>query len=234
MISNLPSFVCTASLILLYINILGLLFMSKSLISTTEWELPSSSILSQYYELRSRLFHSANYSCTFTQNKVVLVQQFTLSYSEFVFVSLVALLGGVYLIIKIIRYVATLFRELGLINVREKADCPICMEDLQTSRESTLWLSCLHAIHHKCYLELSKTSLKCPVCSKSFVEKSNLVDFNERIDAEIAATPMPEEYANMMVKILCNDCNNESEVKFHIFGLKCLSGECGSYNTRRI
>jgi RING finger/CHY zinc finger protein 1 len=112
--------------------------------------------------------------------------------------------------------------------------CPICMEDLQTSRESTLWLSCLHAIHHKCYLELSKTSLKCPVCSKSFVEKSNLVDFNERIDAEIAATPMPEEYANMMVKILCNDCNNESEVKFHIFGLKCLSGECGSYNTRRI
>ena len=165
MISNLPSFVCTASLILLYINILGLLFMSKSLISTTEWELPSSSILSQYYELRSRLFHSANYSCTFTQNKVVLVQQFTLSYSEFVFVSLVALLGGVYLIIKIIRYVATLFRELGLINFREKADCPICMEDMRRMIRVTS-LPCGHCFCKRC-LQLWVDKFRydtCPMC----------------------------------------------------------------------
>ena len=43
---------------------------------------------------------------------------------------------------------------------------------------------------------------------------------NARIDAEIASTPMPAEYADKMVTILCNDCNEESTVKFHIFGHK--------------
>jgi RING finger/CHY zinc finger protein 1 len=41
-----------------------------------------------------------------------------------------------------------------------------------------------------------------------------------------------------MVKVLCNDCHEESTVKFHIFGHKCASEKdgvvCGSYNTRRI
>ena len=42
----------------------------------------------------------------------------------------------------------------------------------------------------------------------------------------------PEEYQNWSVKILCSDCHNESNVNFHIIGLKCQS--CAGYNTRRI
>jgi hypothetical protein len=36
------------------------------------------------------------------------------------------------------------------------------------------------------------------------------------------------------VKILCNDCHEESECKFHIVGLKCGHEGCGSYNTRQV
>ena len=203
MINNLPSFVCTASLILLYINILGLLFMSKSLISTTEWELPSSSILTQYYELRSRLFHSANYSCTFTQNKVVLVQQFTLTYSEFVFVSLVALLGGVYLIIKIIRYISTLFRELGIINVKEKSDCPICMENMRRFIRVTS-LPCGHSFCKRC-LQLWVEKFRydtCPMCrgpvdkSRDSAQYLHAIDVVQIIYTAVIHELSDEEYDN--------------------------------------
>jgi len=33
------------------------------------------------------------------------------------------------------------------------------------------------------------------------------------------------------VRILCNDCGETSEVRFHTVALKCLS--CKSYNTRK-
>jgi len=49
---------------------------------------------------------------------------------------------------------------------------------------------------------------------------------------QVAATPMPPEYANMRVGILCNDCHAKGEVAFHIVGLKC--GDCGGYNTRQV
>ena len=42
---------------------------------------------------------------------------------------------------------------------------------------------------------------------------------------------MPPEYRDMVVTILCNDCNKRSTARFHVVGHKC--GECGSYNTRR-
>ena len=36
----------------------------------------------------------------------------------------------------------------------------------------------------------------------------------------------------LQVSILCNDCNNTSNVRYHILGHKC--SHCNSYNTRRI
>ena len=117
-------------------------------------------------------------------------------------------------------------------------NCPVCMEDMWSSRETCFMMRCKHYIHTDCFNALSKTTVKCPLCSESFVEKEGLVGMNASIDAEIALTPMPEEYANVMVKVLCNDCHEESTVKFHIFGHKCASEKdgvvCGSYNTRRI
>ena len=71
--------------------------------------------------------------------------------------------------------------------------------------------------------------LSCQICMKSY---ANLDTLWQRIDDEIAVTPMPEVYRNWKVAILCNDCNRPSQVLFHVLGLRCQF--CRSYNTRRI
>jgi len=38
----------------------------------------------------------------------------------------------------------------------------------------------------------------------------------------------------MWLRILCGDCGAESDVRFHVVGLKCGSASCGGYNTRKI
>ena len=70
----------------------------------------------------------------------------------------------------------------------------------------------------------------CPVCSVSILDMSATWAAMREV---IALTPMPEEY-RMTVKILCNDCNRESETDFHIDGLECRNAACGSFNTRRV
>ena len=71
--------------------------------------------------------------------------------------------------------------------------------------------------------------MSCPICMKSYDDMSSVW---RHMEAEIAVTPMPQEYANWQVDVLCNDCNKPSNVQFHILGLKC--SQCRSYNTRRI
>lgn len=71
--------------------------------------------------------------------------------------------------------------------------------------------------------------MSCPICMKSY-ENMTLVWQNR--DEDIAVTPMPPEYANWKVDVLCNDCNKHSKVQFHVMGLKC--SHCRSFNTRRI
>mmetsp|Transcript_88057 Transcript_88057/g.121455 ORF Transcript_88057/g.121455 Transcript_88057/m.121455 type:complete len:86 (-) Transcript_88057:44-301(-) len=56
--------------------------------------------------------------------------------------------------------------------------------------------------------------------------------YEASIDAQIAAMPMPQEYANVTMQIQCNDCQAKSTVKFHIMGGKC--DQCRSYNTSRL
>jgi len=53
------------------------------------------------------------------------------------------------------------------------------------------------------------------------------------LDNEVNITPMPKEYDNFFVDILCKDCHQESTLKFHVVGLKCQNRECGGYNTTR-
>ena len=50
--------------------------------------------------------------------------------------------------------------------------------------------------------------------------------------AEKERTEMPDEYKNVMVKIACNDCTENSATEFHVVGLECK--RCGSFNTQRI
>ena len=54
----------------------------------------------------------------------------------------------------------------------------------------------------------------------------------DMLDIEINNTPLPDEYKDKDVEILCNDCEQKSTVKFHFYGLKCKS--CCSYNTTQI
>jgi|688.fasta_scaffold2739043_1 ribosomal protein S27E len=49
------------------------------------------------------------------------------------------------------------------------------------------------------------------------------------MDDQIAQTPMPFDYRNTYMSVLCNDCLEKSIVKFHIMGGKCQN--CRSYNT---
>ncbi|XP_026664536.1 E3 ubiquitin-protein ligase MIEL1 isoform X1 [Phoenix dactylifera] len=108
-----------------------------------------------------------------------------------------------------------------------RSHCPICYEYLFDSLKETRVLNCGHTIHRECFEEmLEHAQYSCPICSKSVCDMSK---YWKKLDEEIAATIMPEDY-RYKVWILCNDCNEASEVFFHIIGRKC--SHCGSYNTR--
>ncbi|CAB4011791.1 RING finger and CHY zinc finger domain-containing 1 [Paramuricea clavata] len=108
-------------------------------------------------------------------------------------------------------------------------NCAICLEDLHTSTIAAHVPKCGHLIHSTCYSDLLQSGgYTCPTCNESLVDMSSTWS---KLDSTIAQTPMPPEYANMDVRVLCCDCHKYSMVKFHIIALKC--GECGSYNTCR-
>ncbi|XP_072975424.1 E3 ubiquitin-protein ligase MIEL1 [Typha angustifolia] len=107
--------------------------------------------------------------------------------------------------------------------------CPICYEYLFDSLKETRVLQCGHTIHGECLNEmLEHAQYSCPICSKSVCD---MTKYWRKLDEEIAATIMPEDY-RYKVWILCNDCNEVSEVLFHILGHKC--SHCRSYNSRTI
>lgn len=109
-------------------------------------------------------------------------------------------------------------------------NCPVCFEFLFDTMKDITVLPCGHTMHVDCVKEMElRNRFSCPVCSKSICDLSNLW---EKLDQEIASTPMPEWYMHKMVWILCNDCGAKSEVNFHILAHKCL--RCNSYNTRQI
>ena len=90
-------------------------------------------------------------------------------------------------------------------------------------------MRCGHTIHEHCFQQLfAHHQCACPTCSKSVCDMSAV--WAQR-DADVAATPMPPEYAAVAVPMLCNDCGARGDVPFHVLGLKCQL--CGSYNTRR-
>lgn len=108
-------------------------------------------------------------------------------------------------------------------------NCPICFEYLFDTPRDTTVLRCGHTIHLDCVKDMGRHfQYSCPVCLKSYCDMSLVW---ERLDEEIAATPMPQIYQNKMVWILCNDCGETSEVNFHILANKCSN--CKSYNTRQ-
>eukprot|EP00501_MAST-03F_sp_TOSAG23-6_P001924 GSMAST32.ASY1.ANO1.2004.1 assembled CDS len=103
------------------------------------------------------------------------------------------------------------------------SNCPICMDELFYSRKEVASMRCGHGIHKDCLEKLLETTYKCPLCSKSLVQDKYLSDYFTRLDQEILRTPMPVEYRDKMVEVLCYDCNRKSMTQWHVVGLKCMA-----------
>uniref|UniRef100_A0A093UXX4 Putative RING finger protein C2F3.16 n=1 Tax=Talaromyces marneffei PM1 TaxID=1077442 RepID=A0A093UXX4_TALMA len=110
-----------------------------------------------------------------------------------------------------------------------QCDCPICGEYMFTSPDTVVFMRCGHSIHQKCYDEFSKTSYRCPICSKSIM---NLEARFRNLDRTIESQPMPIEFEDTRAMIYCNDCGAKSNVPYHWLGLKC--DLCESYNTAQL
>ncbi|KAG9459793.1 hypothetical protein H6P81_004301 [Aristolochia fimbriata] len=108
--------------------------------------------------------------------------------------------------------------------------CPICYEYLFDSLKGTRVMRCGHTMHDECFLEMaSRDKYTCPICYKSVIDMTAAW---KMLEQEVEATRMPEDYRYRKVWILCNDCNDTTEVYYHIIGQKC--GHCNSFNTRTI
>ncbi|XP_015776266.1 PREDICTED: RING finger and CHY zinc finger domain-containing protein 1-like [Acropora digitifera] len=92
-----------------------------------------------------------------------------------------------------------------------RSDCPICYEDIHTSRIPAHVPPCGHLLHR---YSLSN-------CQLSIITNC----YNTDLSGGILCRDCHK------LQILCRDCHKESRVRFHVVGLKCM--ECGSYNTSR-
>ncbi|CAG8885753.1 unnamed protein product [Penicillium egyptiacum] len=110
-----------------------------------------------------------------------------------------------------------------------QCDCPICGDYMFTSPEKIVVMRCGHSIHHKCLSEYSKSSFRCPLCSKTI---TNMESTFRNLDRTIESQPMPEEFKDTKGLIYCNDCGSKSVVKYHWLGLRC--DLCESYNTAQL
>ncbi|XP_074036673.1 ring finger and CHY zinc finger domain containing 1 isoform X2 [Leptinotarsa decemlineata] len=109
------------------------------------------------------------------------------------------------------------------------ANCPVCLEDIHTSRIPCHIPPCGHLLHRNCFDQMISAGLfACPICQTSLMNMEKMWKY---WDIEVENTPMPVEYRSYYVPILCRDCHKESTAKFHVVGCKCKY--CGSYNTCR-
>ena len=85
------------------------------------------------------------------------------------------------------------------IKQRLKQGCPICLEDMQNSRNPSQQMRCGHSMHSSCLNDYLKTNMACPLCKKSLVDMTAYEAF---YDAEFASYPMPLEYQDLVANLL--------------------------------
>nr|XP_022912292.1 RING finger and CHY zinc finger domain-containing protein 1-like [Onthophagus taurus] len=91
-----------------------------------------------------------------------------------------------------------------------RANCPVCLEDIHTSRIPCHIPACGHLLHRTCFEQLLKAGhYACPICQTSVMDMTELWKF---LDDEVAHTPMPQEYRNYMAAILCKDCHTVKNI----------------------
>jgi RING finger/CHY zinc finger protein 1 len=108
-------------------------------------------------------------------------------------------------------------------------NCPICFDDMNNSIITSVPMECGHMIHTTCYAIYARTNYKCPLCCKTMFK---ILELAQIIKLKIQETPMPEEYKDIKVNILCNDCGKTSNVGWHVVAMFCP--ECDSFNTKQI
>lgn len=121
------------------------------------------------------------------------------------------------------------------INGALQNNCPICLEDMFSSRRPVVVLKCGHNIHAHCQRVMNQMdllqSIRCPTCSKTIAEDPS--EIWKELESHIEKHPMPEELRGVNVTIHCNDCNLKSaEVALNLIAMKCSN--CSSYNTNRV
>jgi len=106
------------------------------------------------------------------------------------------------------------------------AVCPICFEELFSSRKPWQQTPCGHRGHSHCIATARQKGLfQCPICKKSLF-KMDWDEYQRQIDEH----PMPEEYNEKTATIFCNDCGSTTkDIKLHFMGMRCAS--CKSFNT---
>jgi len=109
-------------------------------------------------------------------------------------------------------------------------NCPVCQEDMFSSRISAQVLACGHTMHSTCLESFTQAgAYKCPTCNRTLLQRAEARALWAQLREEVFFTPMPAEYATTVVQVLCNDCNQKSSVNFHVIGHEC--SHCHSFNT---
>lgn len=90
-----------------------------------------------------------------------------------------------------------------------RANCPVCLEDIHTSRIPCHIPMCGHLLHRTCFEQLLQAGhYACPICQTSLMDMTQLWKY---LDQQVANTPMPPEYKDYIVYILCKDCHKVSK-----------------------
>lgn len=109
------------------------------------------------------------------------------------------------------------------------SNCPVCQEDLFSSRMASHEMPCGHAIHWHCFRELTSFDTRCPVCKKTAETHDQMEQTWNAMAMGIALQPLPADMARV-VDIICNDCEERSvNQRWHFLGVQCQ--KCKSFNT---
>jgi len=109
------------------------------------------------------------------------------------------------------------------------SNCPVCQEDLFSSRDASHELPCGHAIHWHCFRELASHDSRCPMCKKTAETHERMKPTWDAMAMGIALQPVPPELCKV-VTIKCNDCEKvQPNRSWHFLGVQCQ--DCESFNT---
>lgn len=109
------------------------------------------------------------------------------------------------------------------------SNCPVCQEDLFSSRDASHELPCGHAIHWHCFRELASHDSRCPMCKKTAETHERMKPTWDAMAEGIALQPVPPDLAKV-VTMKCNDCERvQKNRSWHFLGVQCR--QCESFNT---